>query len=127
MALGKRTRRLLTTLLVLAVLAVVGWLALPLLLAPIIRAKLSAVPEAHLHARLLMGKIEYDFPYGVRAHNIRLKRLHDESELFSAPVIDFSLVELPIRSGPLLIEKIVVEQPTLRLVRSSPAQSAAAP
>jgi uncharacterized protein involved in outer membrane biogenesis len=127
MSLGRKSRRVLIALLVLIVLAGVGWLALPFILEPVIRAKLGAIAEAHLKARLLIGRIDYSFPYGVRVHKVRLKRLADDSELFAAPLIELALLELPIDSRTLQIERIIIDQPTLRLVRQAVLPPATAP
>lgn len=117
-----RKRRILITLVVLLVVAGAGFLTLPLILEPIVRSKLQAAAAGNLGADLHIGVLDYTFPYGVRARNVRLYSISDQTEIFSANQIEFALAKLPLGSGPLQIERVAIDHPTVRIVRRVGAQ-----
>jgi hypothetical protein len=95
------------------------WLVLPMVLAPILRSKLNTLVNSHLNAELRIGSLRYSFPYGVRARDVHLISNSDQNELFSADRVDLSLVQLPIRKGPLLIQRIDLKNPAIHIIQNS--------
>ena len=95
------------------------WLFGPKIMAPIIRHRLENMVSDNLNARLTMDSLTYQFPYGVRAHNAAIVAKDEkgqEIDLLHVTDLELVLAKLPIGSGPLMIEKIIVKQPLGRLV-----------
>jgi hypothetical protein len=114
----KRRRRWLK-LAIAAVLALVAlWLILPYAMAPLISEKLRDLVSQHLNAELHIGSLRYEFPYGVRVRNLSIVATKGNVELFAVDDAELSLTQLPLRPGPLLIQKVTLDRPTLRIVRS---------
>jgi hypothetical protein len=114
----RRSRVVLTLLLAMLVMAGVAWASLPWTAAPLIRHKLQSEIAEHFDATLEIGGLRYDFPYGVRASNVRLVSNQDNVELFTADEISLALVRLPLRPGPLLIKRIELDRPSVKVVRT---------
>ena len=104
-----------------------GLLALPLLVyligprlaAPFVRAKLQGMISRELNASLTMDDLAYDFPYGVRARNAALvakDTAGNNVDLIRVKKLQLSLVKIPWGDGPLLIERVVIDQPSVNLI-----------
>lgn len=127
----RRGRRILTALLVAGALAIVAWLALPIVLEPLLRRKLEESLARHIDGDLRIGTLSYSFPLGLRADNVKLVSRDQSIELFRADRVEFALDKIPIGSGPLLIERIALERPAVhwaprRAAATAPSGSAPA-
>lgn len=77
---------------------------------------------AHLNAELQIGSLHYRLPYGVTAYDVTLVT-HDHRapvELFNAKKIDLVLAEFPRRNKPLIIRKLILDEPMVRLIKVPP-------
>jgi hypothetical protein len=114
---GKRTLRLAIAI-VIAVLLV--WFVGPLAVAPILRHKLQSLVEDHLHATLHIGHLAYAPPYSLRVTGAKLVSAASTGngmDVLDVAQVDLTLARFPLRRGPLLIERLVLRGPTVRLVR----------
>lgn len=103
------------TLIVLGLVYLVG----PRLAAPFVRDRLQKMVSERLNAELTMERLSYDFPYGVVARNAALVAKDAQGnpvDLLRVKELRLSLVELPFGDGPLLIEKVIIRDPTANLV-----------
>jgi hypothetical protein len=97
------------------------WLLAPRLVAPYVQRKLQAMIASKVDAELRMGSLTYLPPFGVRVRDARLiahDRTHggQELEVFKVAKLDLRLAKLPFRKGPLVIERVEIRDPELRLV-----------
>lgn len=114
-----RRRRIFKFLIGLGVLLAILRLVGPRVMAPILRHRLEKMVSDSLNARLTMDRLDYEFPYGVRAHNavlIAKDETGGDVDLLRVNDLELVLAKLPVGDGPLLIEKIVAKQPTGRMV-----------
>src|ERR1700733_6865250 len=118
MHMAKKTKRAIGIAITIVIVLGGAWLSLPIALAPLLRSKLQALVGTHLNAELRIGSLRYKFPYGVRAWNVHLVAATDNAELFAADQVDLSLVNLPTHSGPLVIKKIVLQKPIIRMIHN---------
>ena len=102
----------------LAVVYVIGpWAA-----TPIIRGKLDAMVRSQLNARLDMGSIVYDFPYGVRVRDAVLVADDPRGgtvKLLELPSLHIALAKLPFGDGPLVVERILLDQPGIHMIKTA--------
>lgn len=116
-----------------AIIALLGvlWFLLPLIVAPILRAKLQAGVLEHLDADLELSRLSYSFPYTIRVTDARVKARGakpDDANLLHIRSAELTLAKLPFGGGPLLIRNIDFDEPMLRLVRAPrPAVAATRP
>ena len=106
--------------LIVLLLGGVAWLVLPRVAAPYVRGKLQAMIASKLNAELRMEDLAYLPPFGVRVRNAKLVAKNEadagEFDLLKVARIDLRLAELPFGEGPLVIERIDVQQPEVYLV-----------
>ncbi|HEY0009502.1 MAG TPA: AsmA family protein [Tepidisphaeraceae bacterium] len=119
--LRRRSLRVLSTLVVVLLIGVVvgiGWGGL--IVHDLLRDKLQMMVSDHLNGRLDLGTIEYTFPYGVRVNDVALMADDDGKPLVltSFKRLDIQLTKLPLWPGPLQIERIDVNNPTIHLIRT---------
>jgi hypothetical protein len=105
----------------LALTAILGLLYFvgPWIAAPILRHKLEAMVAKSLNARLTMDGLSYDFPYGLRARNAALIAKDERGQdvdLIRVKHLELVLAKMPWGNGPLVIERIIVDEPSLRLI-----------
>jgi hypothetical protein len=104
---------------VVGVLLVGVYVILPLIATPIIRDRLQKMISTQLNAELRMESVHYVFPYGVRVRDAVLVG-KDESgqgvELLRIPKLRLALAKLPFGEGPLVIRKLELERPSVRLI-----------
>lgn len=106
----------------LGLLLLVGlaWALAPKLAAPYVRGKLQAMIASKLSAELRMDGLTYLPPFGVRVWGARLVARDEagsgEFDLFKVARVDLRLAKLPFGEGPLVIERIDVQQPEMYLV-----------
>src|ERR1043166_5467457 len=114
-----RTRKLARVLLALAALLALLYFVGPWIAAPILRHKLEAMVAKNLNARLTMDGLSYDFPYGLRARNaaliVRDERGQDV-DLIRVKHLELALAKMPWGGGPLVIERIILDEPSVRLI-----------
>lgn len=119
MALKKRTRRLLIALLILPLAA---WFGLQIVISSIVRGRLQTLVSAQLNgAQLQIGRVRYEFPYGMRLRNVRVSGI-DGEDLFRAERIYLDFGQWPLRKGPLVIRSLLLDQPVLSLACRSDGQ-----
>src|SRR5688500_18132528 len=97
------------------------YVLVPLVAAPILRGKLQRMVDSQLDARLEMKRVFYVFPYGLRVSDAKLvtdgpdgKRL----ELLDIPTLEIALAKLPFDNGPLVIRKLVFDEPAIHLIKT---------
>lgn len=115
-------KRRLKFILPIAALLLLGvWFGLPAAVSPILRDKLQRIVSDQLHARLEMDTLRYRFPYGISVENARFIGLSggDEQELLQVENLELSLAELPVGGGPLVIERILIHSPTVKVIRTA--------
>src|SRR5687768_9255842 len=105
----------------LALLILLGmvWLVAPRLAAPYVRAKLQAMIASRFDAELRMSSLSYLPPFGVRVRDAKLVAKENgsgEVELLKFARLDLRLAKLPFGEGPLVIERIEVQQPEMHLI-----------
>jgi hypothetical protein len=114
---------------VLLLLALIVWLFGARLASPLVRWRLRATIAAQVHAELQMSAFEYHPPFGVTLHDARFILPGEDGspplEVLSARKIEVYLASSPLSRGPLVVQSLVIEQPTLHLVSS--AKSSAPP
>jgi hypothetical protein len=86
----------------------------------VIHAKLQAIVSGNFSARLEMGNIEYVFPFGVNVNDVALVAEQGELEVKIASFrqLRLKLTELPFGDGPLRIESVEIDAPTVRVVQT---------
>src|SRR5688572_13554037 len=95
------------------------WLIVPRVAAPYVRGKLQAMIASRVDAELRMESLSYLPPFGVRVRGARLVAKENgasEVELLKFARLDLRLAKLPFGEGPLVIERIELQQPEVHLV-----------
>ena len=103
------------------VLLVLAWFVVPRMLAPMLRGKLQGMIAGHLDAQLRIGDLSYSPPYGVRARDVSLVTddpRHGWVELVKVKRLDLKLARLPFGDGPLVIQNVTVQDPSIHLVQT---------
>ena len=101
------------------VIIVVAWFFAGPYVAGVVRTKLITLVAQQLNARLEIGKIRYVFPYGVDARDAALYSTapgEPSIKLVGFDQLNLTLGRFPLRSGPLIIQRIDVQKPTLYVV-----------
>ena len=91
----------------------------PRLAAPFVRQQLQQMVSKNLNATLTMDGLSYQFPYGVRARNAALVTTDEQGrpvDLLRVKELELALAELPLGKGPLVIERIIVREPSAHLI-----------
>ncbi|HEY7116492.1 MAG TPA: AsmA-like C-terminal region-containing protein [Tepidisphaeraceae bacterium] len=91
----------------------------PILAAPFLRERLQRMVSVHLHARLAMGGLSYHFPYGLTVRDAALVATDENGrdvDLVRVKRLDLALAELPRHDRPLILERIIVHEPSVHLV-----------
>jgi hypothetical protein len=98
-------------------------LTIRLLAGPILGHELVGMIQSKLNARLTVGDISYDPPYGLSLHDCHLVFVDPTSgaatSLLDLGELSVSLAELPIHGGPLQIKELTIREPVIHLVRTS--------
>jgi hypothetical protein len=106
--------------LALVALLALAWLVVPRLAEPYVRGKLQAMVADKLDAELRMGGLTYLPPFGVRVREARIVARDRDSgtpvEMLKLARLDLRLAKLPFGEGPLVIERIEVQQPEVHLI-----------
>ncbi|MGB7159757.1 MAG: AsmA-like C-terminal region-containing protein [Tepidisphaeraceae bacterium] len=105
---------------------IVLWQLGPMAAAPYVRAKLQAMISEQLDAELTMGRLAYHPPFGVSVRDARLTARDGDGgagratvDLLTARTIDLKLARHPFQSGPLVIERLEIDSPAVRIVRTT--------
>ena len=88
----------------------------------IVREKLQTLVTGELNAQLSMGTLGYNFPYGVSVRDVALTTVGpDGAEVNLATFDRLGLVlgRFPLRPGPLVIERIDIQKPTVHVIRTA--------
>ncbi len=116
---GRRWLRLLTGLIVAGVAL---WLLAPTLASMLVRWQLQGLIAKELDARLDIGKLIYRAPFGVTVTDASLVAAGPDGqplEMLRMPRLDLTLGRRPWASGPLLIESVVLVNPSVHLIHTS--------
>ena len=114
---------------VLLIVAVITLIAIPTLVGRIIARKLKHEIESRLSATLDYGSALYLPPYGLRIDHASLMTNSSESSLppiFQVGRLELHLRQLPIGHGPLMIDRIEIRRPVVRLLNLSDGLSSPA-
>lgn len=106
---------------VLVLLGILAAFVGPIAARPLVQAKLQAMVRDQLNADLEIGPLAYHFPYGVSVADARLTATAPDGkrvDILSAKHLSIALAKLPIFSGPLVVSSIVVEQPSVHLIKT---------
>src|SRR5882762_5293733 len=106
---------------IVVLMGVILYVVVPQIATPMIRSRLQKQISTQLNAELRMGGVYYVFPYGVRISDAVLVGKDErgaEVELLKIPKLKLALAKLPFGEGPLVIKKLVMERPAIRLIRS---------
>lgn len=105
----------------------------------LVRSRLQAMIADQLDARLTMGDLKYSFPYEVNVFDASLVTDRPGAEplvLLQIPHLGLKLAQSPLRSGPLVIDSIQIDNPAIHLIqtekgllgrRSTPAGASSQP
>ena len=114
---GKKSRRVLIA----AAIVAGALLIAPAIIARIVRWRLQSMVSAQLKAELLIGHLSYQYPYGVEVSDAALLANGPEGtsqELLRVRRLWLKLAQSPFRSGPLVIESISIDHPSIHLIRA---------
>ncbi len=115
---GRRWRRVLVVLLV--VCAVV-WFGSGPVLRRVVRWRLQALVADELNARFDIGHLSYTYPYGVVVTDASLVTQTPEGqplELLGIGRLDLQLAKPPFGKGPLVVQSLVIENPSIHLIHT---------
>ncbi|HZZ45216.1 MAG TPA: AsmA-like C-terminal region-containing protein [Tepidisphaeraceae bacterium] len=87
------------------------------LLGSIIRQKLISTVQSQTNATLQFGTVTYLPPYGIRVDNANF--LAGNTSLVKIKHLELKLARFPFRPGPLVIQRITVDSPEVRLINTS--------
>ena len=89
----------------------------------IVRTRLQAMVAAQLDADLTIGDLTYKFPYSVDVSNATLTAHPTATtpafDMVHVSHLAINLAKSPLRSGPLVIESVLIEDPAIRLIKTS--------
>jgi hypothetical protein len=94
----------------------------PALARRVIRSRLQTMIATQLNARLEIDDLTYKFPYGVEVDGAQLMTDGPDARplaLLTVPHLSLHLARSPLRSGPLVIESLIVDRPAIHMVRLS--------
>lgn len=112
-------RRILFALWITAGLMGVLYVFGPIIAAPYIQGRLQNMVSDHLWAELRIGKLSYDFPFGVRVRDAALVARDEKGgtvDLIRAKELELSLAEIPRKKRPLIISRVVIHEPSIHLI-----------
>jgi hypothetical protein len=97
------------------------FLLVPYVIGRIVRAQLAAMVADQLNAELRIGRFDYDAPYSVTVHDAALVAAGPDGkpvELLSVRQLDLTLARSPLRDGPLVIKELLIQDPSVRLIKT---------
>jgi hypothetical protein len=108
---------------VIGVLVAVGILAVagPPLIGRFLKSKLEWMVESHLNATLDIQSIRYLPPYTLKLDHADLVTPGPDGKplsLFSVGHVELKLAEVPRRGKPLVIERVLIQQPEIHLIQT---------
>jgi uncharacterized protein involved in outer membrane biogenesis len=92
----------------------------PVVLRHLLRWRLQSMIDAELNAQLEIGGLSYTFPYGVDLRDAVLVTSGPDAkplELLRVKHLGLSLARSPLRSGPLVIKTIEIDEPAIHLIK----------
>jgi hypothetical protein len=113
-----RRRRLL---IVIGTFVLLLLIAIRLSVAPLLKHELINTVAEHLYARLIIGDLSYDPPYGVVARDCRLIAVNasGQDDLLDIRELSLRLAKLPLPGSPLVVEDLTIRGPCVHLVRTA--------
>ncbi|HZL37666.1 MAG TPA: hypothetical protein VFC78_20280 [Tepidisphaeraceae bacterium] len=117
-----RTRRWQRVILGVLLLGTALWVLGPILARSFIRHRLQSMIADQLDAKLEIGKLTYNMPYGVTVSDAVLVTAGSDGtrlELLRIPRLQLRLARFPLGSGPLVIQSLTLDNPVVHLIRTS--------
>jgi hypothetical protein len=100
----------------------VAYFATPPILRHVVKSRLRAMISDQLDADLEIDGISYKFPYSVDVANASLVAHPTATTpayvLMHVSHVSIELAQSPLRSGPLVIESVLIEDPSVHLIKS---------
>jgi hypothetical protein len=100
---------------------VVAYFVTPGLLRHLVKSRLQSMIAAQLDADLEFEKLTYHFPYAIDVTNASLTaRGTADTKPFQLIHVSHLAIELaksPLRSGPLVIESVLIEEPSIHVIK----------
>jgi hypothetical protein len=120
---GPRLRKRLARIgLAVAIGLALSWFIAPMLLRRLLRTRLQAMIADQLNAELRIGGLSYSFPYAVDVTDAELVAQDPQGnplELVRVPHLALSLARSPLRSGPLVIQSVQIDDPAIHLIQAT--------
>src|SRR5258708_5571552 len=113
MSMRRPLRYLKRATLILLLCVAIGIPFAPALARRIIRSRLQTMIATQLNARLEIDDLTYKFPYGVEVDGAQLVTDGPDARplaLLTVPHLSIHLARSPLRSGPLVIESLIVDR-----------------
>ena len=107
---------------ILLILGISFTLAVPRIARAIIRSRLQAMIAEQSDAKLEIGDLIYNAPYGVTVLNASVIAPGPDGaplELLHIGKVELQLDKLPFGSGPLIIKSLAITDPTVHLIRTA--------
>lgn len=101
---------------------VLAYFITPLVLRHLVRTRLQAMIADQLNAELRIGGLSYSIPYTVDVTDAELVAPDPEGkplELLRVPHLALSLARSPLRSGPLVIQSVQIDDPSIHLIKTA--------
>jgi uncharacterized protein involved in outer membrane biogenesis len=113
--------RLLRRIFVGVVLAAIVLCAIsPVVLHIFIRRQLQSLVASQLDAKLDIGSVDYVFPYGLALTNVVVTQRSPAArplQMVTIPRLELILANSPLDAGPLVVEKLIISDPQIHLLR----------
>lgn len=99
---------------------VIAYFIAPLVIRHLIRSRLQSMIATELNAELQIGSLTYAYPYAVDVTDAALVAPGPDGkplELLRVPHLALKLARSPLRSGPLVIESLLIQDPAIHLIK----------
>ncbi len=111
----------------LAVLIFLPVIAIQFIVTPLIENKFVSVVESRLKGRLIIGSFTLHLPYNLTAHDCHLiipnPRTHSDVAV-DVQELGITLAQLPLGTGPIVIQDIAIDRPTVHITTTASLMSA---
>ena len=94
-------------------------ISLAMAIRPLLRRQLQGMVSAQLNAHLELGRLSYSFPYGITVDDASLVAAGPDGRdvhLLKMRRLELKLAELPFGGGPLVIESLIIDEPSVHLI-----------
>jgi uncharacterized protein involved in outer membrane biogenesis len=93
----------------------------PVVLRHLLRTRLQSMIADQLNAELRIGGLSYSFPYAVDLTDAELLTPGPDGkplEMLRVPHLALSLARSPLRGGPLVIQSVQIDDPSIHLIKA---------